>query len=149
MANVYELSCDCGAVALIARGAPEVSAYCHCESCRRLYGVEVFSASAWSNEAIKRRVLDADATLIGHRLLGRRMWRYHCSKCGRLMHGRNRHGHIVIPNERFREAADGCLPPPLAPTAHFFYNERVLDIADDLPKHAADGGAVHTDMATG
>ncbi|HET7313181.1 GFA family protein [Salinisphaera sp.] len=142
MATVYELSCDCGAVRLVARGEPIVSAFCHCESCRKLYGVEVLSASAWPNEAIKRTVSD-EATLIGHRLAGRRMWRYHCSHCGRLVHGRNRRGYIVIPNERFREAGRGRLPAGVAPSEHFFYNQRVLDIADDLPKHAADTGGVY------
>ncbi|MGB7756888.1 MAG: GFA family protein [Salinisphaera sp.] len=139
MATVYELSCDCGATRLIARGKPSRSTFCHCESCRRLYGVEVLSASAWPNESVKRTVSD-EATLIGHRLAGRRMWRYHCSHCGRLMHGRNRSGEIVIPNERFREAAGGLLPGAVTPAEHLFYNQRVLDIADDLPKHAGDTG---------
>ena len=137
MATVYELSCDCGATRLTARDAPIRSTYCHCESCRELYGVEILSASAGPNDAVKRTV-SGDATLIGHRLAGRRMWRYHCSECGRLMHGRNRDGDIVIPNERFREAAGGRLPDAVAPVEHRFYNQRVLDIGDDLPKHAAD-----------
>lgn len=144
MTTVYELSCDCGAIRLDVRGEPTASGYCHCESCRKLYGVEVLLAAAWPNEAVKRRVSD-DANLIGHRLIGRRMWRYHCSECGRLMHGRNRRGYIVIPGERFRDAADGRLPAALAPTAHVFYDQRVLDIADDLPKHAGDAGDLYPD----
>lgn len=148
MATVYELSCDCGATRLIARGDPSRSAFCHCESCRKLYGVEVLSASAWPNESIKRTVSD-EATLIGHRLAGRRMWRYHCSHCGRLMHGRNRRGEIVIPNERFREAAGGRLPSAVMPVEHLFYNQRVLDIADDLPKHAGDNGDAHPQTPEG
>lgn len=142
LASVYELSCDCGAIRLIARGEPVLSAFCHCESCRKLYGVEVLSASAWASQVIKRTV-SGDATLIGYRLAGRRMWRYHCSDCGRLMHGRNRRGYIVIPNERFRDAAGGHLPDAVAPSEHFFYNQRVLDIADDLPKHAGGTGEVY------
>lgn len=136
MSEIHEISCDCGAIRLIAYGEPTVSAYCHCEDCRRLYGVEVLSASAWPANGVKRMVSDG-AELIAHRLVGRRLWRYHCSCCGRLVHGRNRRDYIVIPNERFRAAAGGRLPNFLVPREHLFYNQRVLDVADDLPKHAS------------
>ncbi|RJS92270.1 aldehyde-activating protein [Salinisphaera sp. Q1T1-3] len=109
-----------------------------------MYGVDLFNASAWPSEAIKRRV-GTGADLIAHRQFGRRMWRYHCSNCGRLVHGRNRRGHIVIPNERFRAANEDSLPERVQPSVHLFYAQRVVDIADALPKHPDDLDAVELD----
>ena len=138
LATIYHLACDCGAVELDVSGTPVVSAYCHCRSCREMYGVEMLSASAWTSDAVTRRVATG-TDLIAHRQPGRRMWRYHCAACGRLVHGRNRHGYLVIPTQRFRVAGDDRLPGPLEPTAHLFYDQRVIDIGDELPKHADDG----------
>lgn len=139
MEALYRLHCDCGAVALRLRGRPRGSVYCHCRSCRLLYGVPLLSASVWPASALRREVAH-NVSLIAHRLPGRRIWRYHCAACGRLVHGRNRHGDIVIPSERFRALYGDTLPAVLQPTAHCFYEQRVVDIADDLPKHGAGTG---------
>lgn len=148
LATIYHLACDCGAIELEVRGEPLTRVYCHCASCREVYGVELLSASTWRTDNVRRRVAPG-ADLIAHRQPRRRMWRYHCSGCGRLVHGRNRKGHLVIPNERFRMAADDRLPAELAPVAHCFYDERVIDVLDDLPRYAGESEDRYPDSIDG
>lgn len=131
---VNELACDCGDIQLLVHGQPLLNMYCHCSSCRSLFGLELLSASIWSPEAVERQVA-AGAALIAHRQKGRRMWRYHCSSCGRLMQARNRHRHIVIPTACFRQNMGDDLPAYLLPDQHCHYEQRLLSVADDLPKH--------------
>lgn len=145
LSTYHELSCDCGDIRLTACGQPLVSGFCHCAACRLAFGVTILSASVWAHEAVKRQVV-GDGNLIGYRLSAQGMWRYHCSNCGRLMHGRNRHGHIVIPNERFRESMEGALSPAIEPAEHFHYDQRLLDIADELPRHTQGYDAVYPEL---
>lgn len=46
--KTYELSCDCGHVTIAVRGEPKLSLYCHCRSCRALYGADVVPLTAWA-----------------------------------------------------------------------------------------------------
>jgi len=135
MSTKYELSCDCGAVRLWVWGRPKLSAYFHGTAYRRLFGVEVLLASIWPHDSVQRMVSDT-AEVTAYRLAGQNMWRYHCSVCGRLMHGRNIRDEIIIPNVLFREAGGGRLPAIVKPEAHCHYGNRVLEIVDELPRHA-------------
>lgn len=134
MSETYELSCDCGHVTMTVRGAPELSLYCHCGSCRALYNTDMLSATGWAEDNVE---LPDASRLFAHRLEGKQMTRYGCPKCGLTMYGRHRPGIPVIPQGVFRRNNGGRLPDALAPTLHLFYGERVLDVADDLPKSEA------------
>lgn len=131
----YELSCDCGHVRITARGQPELSLYCHCGSCRRLYSNDVLSLTGWSDDNVD---LPDVSVMFEHKLADREMRRFGCPKCGMIMYGRHKPGIPVIPHSVFRKANGGTLPVELAPTLHLFYGDRVLDIDDDLAK--SEGG---------
>lgn len=130
-AATYNLSCDCGAVSLTVQGEPTLTLYCHCGSCRSLYNLDILSATAWSEEAV---TLPPSEAVYEYRLPNKQMKRWGCPQCGTIMYGRHRPGVPVIPNARFRAANGGELPAELEPQLHLFYAERVLDVADDLPK---------------
>lgn len=131
MNETYELSCDCGQVSMTARGAPELSLYCHCRSCRALYSVDLLSATGWSDDNVE---LPDESKMFVHKLDGKQMTRYGCPNCGMTMYGRHKPGIPVIPHGVFRKANGGTLPAALAPKLHLFYRDRVLDIDDDLEK---------------
>lgn len=131
MSKTYRLACDCGRVTLGAHGAPKMSLYCHCASCRALYGVDVLSATGWAEGDVS---LPPESALFVYKLADKQMTRYGCPHCGMIVYGRHRPGIPVIPHGVFRKAHGGRLPDELAPTLHLFYEERVIDVADDLPK---------------
>lgn len=131
----YELSCDCGHVTMTAQGKPELSLYCHCGSCRALYGVDILSATGWADDHVS---LPDQAKLFEHKMADKQMRRFGCPKCGMIMYGRHKPGIPVIPHGVFRKNNGGELPAELAPTLHLFYRERVLDVDDALPK--SEGG---------
>lgn len=133
--STYHLSCDCGDVKIIARGEPEVSLYCHCGSCRALYGTVMLAATAWSDDKVE---LPGSDRVIDYKMSDRDMRRFVCKNCGVTVYGRHSPGMPVIPHSMFRKANGGELPAELAPTMHLFYRDRVLNVADDLPK--SEGG---------
>ncbi|GAB3680185.1 GFA family protein [Salinisphaera aquimarina] len=133
--NTYDLSCDCGHVTMRAHGAPELSLYCHCGSCRDMYSVDMLSATGWADDNVE---LPEESAMFTYAVPGKQMKRFGCPKCGMIMYGRHKPGIPVIPHGVFRKANGGRLPAELAPTLHLFYRERVLDVQDDLPK--SEGG---------
>lgn len=133
--RTYQLSCDCGNATLTAHGVPEVSLYCHCGSCRALYGTVMLAGTAWRDDNVE--LPEADR-VIDYRMSDRDMRRFVCRECGVTLYGRHRPGMPVISHSLFRKANGGELPAELAPTLHLFYRDRVLDVADDLPK--SEGG---------
>lgn len=132
--KTYELSCDCGALQMTARGAPELSLYCHCGSCRDLYNEDVMSGTGWADHAVD---LPDESSMYEYSIPDKQMRRFGCPTCGAVMYGLHSPGIPVILHGRFRAANGGELPAELAPTLHLFYGERVLDIDDDLPKSEA------------
>lgn len=132
MSMTYRLPCDCGKVMLIARGAPAARAICHCHACRELYGSIVLAATAWPVEQVER-IGDEHVLEYQHPTL--HMRRASCRHCGETIHGINRLGYLVIPNARLIKHHHGAMPEELAPTMHLFYESRVFDIDDSLPKY--------------
>jgi hypothetical protein len=129
--STYELSCDCGAVTLTVHGAPEISLYCHCGSCRALYNSDILSATVWSDDNVD---LPSGDNVYEFAPPDKQMRRFGCSQCGTVMYARHRPGMPVIPQARLRKANGGEVPAELAPAMHLFYAERVLEIDDSLPK---------------
>jgi hypothetical protein len=127
------LSCSCGAVKLLLSGSPTACAYCHCASCRDLYGVPVFAATAWKNEVAQ--IVKGNDQLSEYRHPTKQMQRHFCVACGEVMFGVNRLGLIVVRNSLLARALGGSLPADFKPQFHLFYSYRELDIDDELPKY--------------
>lgn len=127
------LSCDCGAVELLISGSPAACAYCHCSSCRDFYGLPVFAATAWKNDAV--RVVKGSDQLGEYRHPTKQMQRHFCLACGETMFGTNRLGLTVVRTSILAKASGGSLPAEFNPRFHLFYSYRELNVDDELPKY--------------
>lgn len=132
MADDYSLRCDCGAVELRVAGEPVACVYCHCPSCRGFYDLPMLAATAWNPESVT--VAAGDASIRRYQHPEKQMQRHFCPDCGETLFGDNRFGLIVILNSVFEKSL-GALPDSLQPTMHLFYQDRVVNVADSLPKY--------------
>ena len=123
----YRAACYCGAVAVTARGAPAASAFCHCRSCRRWHAAPVNAWSIWPTDAV---TIAGGAVVTSH--TGDASRRIACAACGGgVANHKPKIGMTVLYPTTFAAPGFGY-----APTSHIFYAERVINIADGLPKFA-------------
>jgi hypothetical protein len=128
--------CFCGAVAIEASGAPEAMGFCHCDSCRSWSASPVNAFSLWKPASVKVTKGEED---IGTYHKTENSYRKFCKSCG---------GHIMTSHPPFDmvDVYAATIPSlPFAPALHVNYGEKVLRIADGLPKFkdfpAAFGGS--------
>ena len=130
MAEAFEGGCLCGAVRFRAEGAPNWTAYCHCDSCRRHSGAPVSTFVAYERAAVVFTTVSPNyyASSPGVR-------RGFCARCGATLtcEGEARPSEIHIHVGAFDT------PSVFAPTFHIFPEERLtwLHVTDpDLPTEA-------------
>ena len=131
-ANNYQGSCFCGAVEFSLSGAPEVMAYCHCESCRHWSAGPVNAFTLWVPDSFKvtkgaDKIAAFDKTAATENKAGtsNRKW---CTNCG---------GHVYIDHPPM-----GVVDIPAVlikgldfqPAFHVHYQESVHKMKDGLPK---------------
>lgn len=121
-----EGACYCGAVRIAVAGAPRVAAYCHCRSCRTWQGAPINAWTIWREDQV---------TLTGGPLTRSRVSeqseRLACAECGGAVGNRKpARGMIVIYAAQMVDAG-----MPFEPAFHLFHAERVMDVADGLPKY--------------
>ena len=122
--ETYTGKCYCGACAVSATGKPMIMAYCHCHSCRKWHSAPVNAWCLWpeSDVAFAGPTLQSDKSDESHRVS--------CGKCGgALANIKPAQDVVAIYAMSFAET-DLCFEPAL----HIFYGERVLNMADGLPK---------------
>lgn len=85
--NVYQVQCDCGAVALKLIGNPDLCGYCHCEDCRELLDVPCYALTAWNRESIQ--VSKGMGNLKEFPCPGKEMKRYVSRACGTVLYNTN------------------------------------------------------------
>lgn len=125
MANTYQGSCFCGAVALEVSGDPAAMGYCHCESCRSWSAGPVNAFTLWQPDQIR---ITRGADKIGHFMKSANSDRQFCTACG---------GHLMThhPVWGITDVYAATLPDlAFAPGVHVNYAETVLHIHDGLPK---------------
>jgi hypothetical protein len=122
----YKGKCFCGAVELLATGAPVLMAYCHCESCRRASASPVNAFIRWKADAVK---ITAGAEHVASYSKTPKTVRKWCKVCG---------GHLLAehPSTGVVDVYAAVLPGlEFKPREHFHYQEAVLRIVDSLPKN--------------
>ena len=132
MKEKHKVHCDCGAVEISMGGAPKVHAYCHCEDCRELLQVPYHSVLAW--EADKVSIARGEQQLKTFQHPTKRMTRVFCLSCGEVLYNTNAMGWKLISQLLFMKVNGNDLPESCRPTAHFFYERRIVEIDDALPK---------------
>ena len=121
----YAGSCFCGAVRLVARGAPEAMGYCHCSSCRSWSGGPVNAFSLWKAEAVE---IESGAEHIATFQKTPLSERQYCTKCG---------GHLMTnhPPLGLVDVFAATIPTlNFTPAVHVNYADTVLRMRDGLPK---------------
>ncbi len=132
MTRTYRVQCGCGAVQLSFGGRPIVHAYCHCVDCRDLLNVPLHAVTAWRDTDVT--VIDPNHRLTEYQHPELDMKRMFCADCGEVLFNTNSPGWRVISQRLIAKCNDGDLPEELRSNKHFFYEQRVIDIDDGLPK---------------
>ena len=117
-------TCYCGAVEVVVSGPPAVSGLCHCHSCRKWHSAPINAFSVWPQDKVK---VTGDLITSNKDPVSERMT---CSKCGGCVaNGKPTLKMVVVYSQTLADAGF-----KYEPGFHIFYDERVMDIADGLPK---------------
>jgi len=139
MSVVHRGACYCGSASYEVTGDPVLSAYCHCTMCQRLTGCPFihtvhFPASAftWSHQRPDENTLDSFSP-------PEKPWktRFRCKACGACVASRNvKDNKWSVWGAQMERDEDGKLKhwDALKPTAHIFYETRMLEVDDRLGK---------------
>jgi hypothetical protein len=129
---MYDIACDCGSVKLRLHGEPRVRGYCHCEDCRGLLKIPYHSVTAWEGDSCE--IVEGAEFVAEFQHPNKRMKRFFCTRCGETLFNSNAAGWRVVSQLLIRKNFDDRMPPELESKMHFFYDRRIVDIDDDLPK---------------
>lgn len=132
MSENNTVTCDCNAVEVVMIGEPKVHAFCHCEDCRELLQVPYHSVLAWDAEQVE--VTKGENDLVEFQHPSKRMKRIFCKHCGDVLYNTNAMGWKLVSQLLFRRCNGNTLPETHQSNAHFFYDRRIVDIDDQLPK---------------
>ena len=125
--NTYTGQCFCGAVKFSVVGTPEGMGYCHCQSCRSWSASPVNGFTLWRPDAVK---ITQGAEQVGEFHKTAQSHRKFCTNYG---------GHLMTdhPEMGLIDVYSAMLPDlEFQPGLHVHYGEKVLSIADGLPKYA-------------
>ena len=129
----YKISCQCNLVSLTLLNKPIVHAYCHCNDCRDLLDVPFHSVTAWKEADVSYDKGQASVSIYQHPSLA--MQKHFCHSCGEVLFNTNSVNWRVVSQCLISKCNNGVLPEALKSTCHFFYEYRIIDIADTLPKY--------------
>ncbi|MEH6396203.1 GFA family protein [Pseudoalteromonas sp.] len=129
----YKIHCNCERVEISLSNKPIVHAFCHCEDCRELLDIPFHSVTAWKEEEVSiNKGLDT-ITVFQHPTLN--MQKHFCKHCGEVLFNTNGMNWCVVSQLLISKCNGNELPQELISNRHFFYEQRVTDIQDDLPKY--------------
>lgn len=134
---IYEGECFCKAVAFTCHGVPEWSLVCHCSICARLAGASGVDLVAWKGtDSVKITRGQENITAV---MSSPQMRRSFCKCCGSPLISTSLIPEMAfqdLPLSLFKRNDAGQILHwnALKPTSHIFYNSRVRNFVDDLPK---------------
>ncbi len=122
--KTYSGQCYCGHTKVTVQGEPLASGYCHCASCRSFHGSPFIGWCVWPSEAVS-----FSAELRGT-TKNPSLARSTCAECGGKIAGvlKDAGMTVVFPSVL---AGSGL---EFQPQMHKYYEDRVVDIADGVPK---------------
>ncbi|WP_226703212.1 GFA family protein [Microbulbifer elongatus] len=127
-----KIHCDCNAVQISMSGDPKVHAFCHCEDCRELLQVPYHSIIAWEPDKVE--ITKGKENVVEYQHPSKRMKRVFCKHCGDVLYNTNAMGWKLVSQLMFQKCNPGKLPTAFQSNAHFFYDRRIVEIEDTLPK---------------
>lgn len=125
MTDTYKGSCVCGAVEIEVHGTPRRTGYCHCSDCRGYLGAPINGFSLWNYDQFS--ILGGEEHLEGYAKTPHTI-RKRCGKCGSALFSDH-------PDKGFVDVFASVLKNfDHDPQVHVYYEERMLDVLDGLPK---------------
>ena len=121
----YAGTCFCGAVEILATGAPFTMGYCHCEDCRSWSAGPVNAYTLWKTGEV---TITKGIEDLGSFSKNGSTHRKFCTQCG---------GNVLaeMPELAMVDVFASMLPTlAFEPVAHVNYESTVLRIKDGLPK---------------
>lgn len=120
-----EGACGCGGVRFVAEGEPIVQAYCHCRSCQRAHAAPLVAAAIFPRDQVSYTGEVQSAKVTERADAATRIF---CAACGTRM--------IVEPPPPVRTIFPALCTSTdwFSPSMHMQWEERVIDVADELPK---------------
>lgn len=132
MTEIHKVHCDCNSVEVAMEGGPKVHAFCHCEDCRELLQVPYHSVLAWESDQVN--ITNGELDVIEFQHPHKRMKRIFCKHCGDVLYNTNAAGWRLVSQLMFKKCNDNKLPDSFQSNTHFFYDRRIVDIDDQIPK---------------
>ena len=142
---VLEASCFCGAVRLKVKDAtakPPISvSICHCETCRKLTGAPMLANVMLPADRLEVVNTEGNADATDSYLVAsqtsKHVTRHRCSKCYSPVYAMLGKGRVVVPSSLFAPPH----PETWTPQHHLYYERRVTDVHDTLPKYRTHYGS--------
>lgn len=128
-------SCFCGVASYKLEGNPFFSVYCHCTRCQRGHASPFVLVLHYPSEAFTWTHANQDAVFTNSEASSQwKEWR--CKSCLCIIGHEKSGERWSIKGALFRRNAQGLIENwhLIKPTDHIFYDTRMLDINDGLPK---------------
>lgn len=132
----YRARCHCGLVRYEVRADPVDAKICHCSDCRILHGAPMQWAAIFYKRDIRFSAGVEQLRFYNSALkrAERRLpCKVACASCGTLIADEGRNMWLAFPT-LFEFGAPPQVPEVFKPSCHIFYDMRVMDVVDELPK---------------
>ena len=131
--GLLEASCFCGKVHVRVPEAavPQSVSICHCPTCRKLTG-----APSIMNVMFAASDVEVDGALVPQQT-SKLVTRQRCEACFSPVSASLGKGRVVLPASLFSAPH----PKSWAPQHHLYYDRRVIDVHDELPKYRTHFGS--------
>ncbi|WP_022669069.1 GFA family protein [Desulfospira joergensenii] len=132
----YEAACFCGTVRYEVSNDPLDAKICHCLACQKLHGAPMQWAAIFHKRhvrltaGLKHLIFFNSEQNRPERILPCKV---RCGRCGTPIADEGRRMWLAFP-ELFNFGHRTKVPDSFKPTCHIFYDMRILEIMDDLPK---------------
>ena len=124
-ATTHEGRCFCGGTRLRVTGPAALQGFCHCTECREWSAGPITAYAIWPSEQVE--ILPGETGIVAYSRAGKAE-RLSCGRCGGAVATRIRGGAMT-------DVYPALLPDfGFEPAYHIFYAERMIDMADGLPK---------------
>jgi len=119
--KIYTVHCSCNRIELSLYGEPKARVICHCIDCRELLDGPFYPVTVWTDHTAS--------------ITRGKMKKYFCTNCGEVLFNTNSVDWQAVPQWLIAKSYDNQLPLELTAVAHIFYEQRIIDVSDNLPKH--------------
>ncbi|CCG80532.1 Putative uncharacterized protein [Taphrina deformans PYCC 5710] len=142
--STYSGHCFCGSIRFSLCGDPKSNVFCHCRSCQRLHGAPATLSSIYDKDKV-RFTAGVENLVFFSPQEKRDGYRVPCKLSCRFCHSpignEGNNMMLVLPAlidfdnpADGHQGPDGRLPDAFKPTFHQYYETKIREIEDDLPK---------------